>query len=107
MNFRILLKSHKKTHQNLEKCKHCHRFFPGITSLKKHETNVHSGIKKFECKICLRRFARKDTLRIHMVTHTGEKNFDCKICGKKFGHKSSVQRHIKNIHKDRLSNIFS
>ena len=59
------------------------------------------GIKKYhQCKICLKKFSKKDGLKSHSRVHTGEKPFECKICHKSFSQLSTLKRHIDAIHSD-------
>ena len=59
------------------------------------------GTKKYhQCKICLKKFSKKDGLKSHSRVHTGEKPFECKICFKSFSQLSTLKRHIDAIHND-------
>ena len=58
--------------------------------MKIHELIHNKGENHIICKICGKKFARKDYLKIHELIHEkGEKHLKCKICGKIF-HKTST-----------------
>ena len=58
-----------------------------------NENTTESSAKRFACKICDKRFARKDTLSQHERTHFDEKQFKCSICGKGFIRKDRMLQH--------------
>ncbi|KAF8890445.1 hypothetical protein BD779DRAFT_271795 [Infundibulicybe gibba] len=60
-------------------------------------TGGNSG-KRHICPICMKRFNRPSSLRIHLNTHTGETPFGCPWpnCGRKFNVNSNMRRHHRN-----------
>jgi hypothetical protein len=54
-----------------------------------------------QCDVCLRRFARNETLRNHKARiHEGKtsKDFECPKCHKRFSDKGNLTRHDKTVH---------
>ncbi|EPQ59846.1 hypothetical protein GLOTRDRAFT_126140 [Gloeophyllum trabeum ATCC 11539] len=56
------------------------------------------GPRKHTCRICLKRFNRPSSLKIHETTHTGVKPFKChwEGCGRLFNVNSNMRRHFRN-----------
>jgi uncharacterized CHY-type Zn-finger protein len=51
-------------------CLQCGRKFADQSTIRRHQTTVHSvGKKKFRCGVCKREMTRKDNYRVHMKTH--------------------------------------
>lgn len=51
--------------------------------LRKHRF-LHTGIKKFQCDICGKKFPRKHGLDQHSVTHSESYPFECDVCNRRF-----------------------
>ncbi|KZT23255.1 hypothetical protein NEOLEDRAFT_1180297 [Neolentinus lepideus HHB14362 ss-1] len=62
------------------------------------EPASRNGGKKHTCRICLKRFNRPSSLKIHETTHTGIKPFKChwEGCGRLFNVNSNMRRHFRN-----------
>lgn len=54
--------------------------------------------KAYQCEICGKNFALKDSYKSHQRIHTGEKPFTCHICGKQFSHTGGLYYHLKHVH---------
>lgn len=57
--------------------------------------NLFELIADFQCKICAKKFTRKDQLKTHMNQHLNIKK-KCKFCGKEL-HPMSMARHQRSI----------
>ncbi|TFK53276.1 hypothetical protein OE88DRAFT_1733238 [Heliocybe sulcata] len=62
------------------------------------EPGSRNGGKKHTCRICLKRFNRPSSLKIHETTHSGVKPFKCRWegCGRLFNVNSNMRRHFRN-----------
>ena len=40
---------------------------------------IHTGEKKYQCKVCNKLFNQSQLLKHHMRIHTGEKPYQCKL----------------------------
>lgn len=54
--------------------------------------------EEFKCKMCSKKFKKRDYLIKHTRTHTGERPYMCKICHRGFTVKSNLNRHLHIIH---------
>lgn len=58
------------------------------------------------CKICNKKFERKDNYTQHVATvHEGKRQFQCFLCGKKFKQKAHLRRHTASIHYEKKSSM--
>jgi uncharacterized Zn-finger protein len=53
--------------------------------------------RQFKCDFCPSLFARRSTLKTHVLTHTGEKPYKCLIeeCNRRFIEKGNMMTHYK------------
>jgi len=63
--------------------------------LNEHIKSVHGNEKPFQCKQCIKKFAKPSELRNHIRTHTGERPFSCDICSASFAYSHILTRHKK------------
>ena len=54
-------------------------------------SDVH---KKFECKLCGKKYSQSSSLYRHMVQHNNNKSYECGECGKQFFRRYNLHRHI-------------
>lgn len=78
-------------------CDICHKFFHSLYTLKYHKLRVHPCERKFECKVCGIRVAKKFMLISHMLVHSDQK-MACKYCGREFVRKYQIEAHIRAVH---------
>ncbi|PWA22059.1 hypothetical protein CCH79_00010279 [Gambusia affinis] len=65
---------HAKSHSPLV-CKTCGKQFSQSSGLKRHESEIHLGVKRFPCSICGKSLSRRDHLVRHMKVHAKSKPF--------------------------------
>ena len=63
------------------------------------ENIVRNSDNMWECKICSRSFARKDSLKQHIETHLEGVSYDCPMCEKTFRSRHSLKQHKHKFHK--------
>jgi len=66
-----------------------------ISSFNQHVSSVEEGMNSFLCKICGKKFNRKDCLRKHnKLNH----KYKCQACSKKFVRHFQLENHIDIVH---------
>lgn len=58
----------------------------------------HTGVKPYECRVCQKRFFRKDHLAEHFTTHTKSLPYHCPICNRGFQRQIAMRAHFQNEH---------
>ena len=98
------LKSHMLVHNDVKTfvCDQCpvNKVFRGKTaiSLRDHKIRIHSGIKKYACKICSKPFNDNSACKRHEEIHANKK-YKCTQCNKYEGTtKCSLRAHIRVKH---------
>lgn len=79
-------------------CLKCGGKFAKEQSLNIHIKLDKCTIKSFECEICKKVFVRKNNLICHMQTHTKPSAFSCKVCSEKFTQADKLAIHIQKHH---------
>ncbi len=74
------------------KCKYCNDLFDSVTKYIHHTLAAHSA---YICHQCGKSFTTKSSLLRHRPIHTGMRRYGCKICGKKFYRKDKTKAHVK------------
>ncbi|EDW34191.1 GL22114 [Drosophila persimilis] len=78
-------------------CEQCGRHFTDQSNFKLHMLR-HTGIKKFACQDCGKKYYTDHLLSLHQrIVHRGEKPYACKYCGKSF-HNSTTRVIHERIH---------
>lgn len=96
------LETHEKAkHQNLTLfvCPTCGKSLSSENNLKQHMTYVHmtEEEKKFECKLCSRRFPNKFKLNRHEIIHSSARPYVCEVegCNASFKQQEGLALHTK------------
>jgi len=76
----------------LHECKVCLRTFKWRETLKLH-ARTHTGERPYECEVCARKFNAKAYLHTHLRVHTGERPFKCGECGDAFTQATALKMH--------------
>jgi len=89
---------HKNTHEKNKMCRECGKCFESNANLRRHEKS-HSGIKDFQCDLCLKAYSSMKSLQQHMeivhkISHEKSKTFSCPTCDKAFTRNEYLQRHL-------------
>ncbi|KAM4538918.1 uncharacterized protein PAE49_019908 [Odontesthes bonariensis] len=61
---------------------------------KEAHVRLHIG-EHFDCSLCGRLFAQRQSLRCHLKTHTVQRTFSCSVCGKAFRKNANLKHHMK------------
>jgi len=86
------------------KCVGCSLEYNSIKTLELHYT-IHSGEKRYMCKICDKRFRTPRMVTEHWFTHKENENakkFQCEKCAKIFAFKNQLTRHQKDVHDEKI-----
>ena len=78
-------------------CDLCNRSFSTQGSLKRHRESVHRQSAGFYvCDLCNRSFSTQDSLKRHQQSvHRQSGGFSCRVCARRFYRKDVLQRHLK------------
>ncbi|XP_050398578.1 uncharacterized protein LOC126816301 isoform X1 [Patella vulgata] len=86
-------------------CKYCRKEFTSEANLSRHIQSQHLQVR-VKCPICHDTFARKETLKKHMLKkHTDDGNLmgsawvACPICEEEFSNKDLVNKHVFELHR--------
>ena len=67
----------------------------------KNKKTTLSGEKRFSCKVCDKKFNRKQPMLEHERIHSGKKPFKCIYCNKTFTQSGSAKRHERSHTRDK------
>uniref|UniRef100_A0A182QX05 C2H2-type domain-containing protein n=1 Tax=Anopheles farauti TaxID=69004 RepID=A0A182QX05_9DIPT len=97
---RSRLKTHMQIHSDRKDhvCDVCGDAFVNKGLLKRHRRALHSTELLFECKLCTKKFAVSEKLKIHQRVHTGERPYACGYCHRTFIHYTDRKRHEMATH---------
>jgi len=94
---RTKLLVHMSYHQPKVKCELCQiEILPH--AMQRHINNKHTKERKFQCKICQKRFKLDYSLKHHIKLHN--KSHECKICKRKFSLQNFLTKHLKDFHEN-------
>jgi len=97
------LHEHARVHDKRFECRLCSRRFPDGSELKKHTLAEHE-IRPFICNVCGKTYRINLCLKEHMRIHTGDRPFKCTMCEKSFVQSSNLTNHFR-IHTGERSHI--
>ncbi|XP_076334442.1 uncharacterized protein LOC143238253 isoform X2 [Tachypleus tridentatus] len=79
-------------------CDICHMKFTQFANMRRHKLS-HFGVRPFECRLCPKRFFRKDHLMEHIVRqHSLQRPFRCPFCIKSFNSRPQLKAHLSLEH---------
>ncbi|GMT28026.1 hypothetical protein PFISCL1PPCAC_19323, partial [Pristionchus fissidentatus] len=86
----------RKKPSTVEECDICGKILKYPSRIEAHR-RMHSQVKLFQCPHCVKQFAQKSSLNVHMRKHTGERTYLCTWeCGKSFYSSSALRLHEKS-----------
>nr|XP_046481121.1 zinc finger protein 222-like isoform X3 [Neodiprion pinetum] len=62
------------------------------------EQTIVDKRSRYICRLCRKKYSRKDKCIVHVKTHLGIKQYLCTLCPAKFVCKSDVLKHIRSTH---------
>jgi len=111
LRFRLNCKKHLAIHHSNEEstlsCPQCDRKFLYPSYLERHMA-MHIQNKEHQCPICQRQFAVRNALLTHLQRHypdssrRQQNSNKCRFCTNSYRHESILERHIEQVHGDRL-----
>ena len=76
-------------------CSKCPHQFKTHKALFKHKEEDHKGLKPFTCSFCPASFETNSQMKSHTVSVHIHKGFYCKLCDKKFKRKNQLVAHVR------------
>ncbi|XP_017000206.2 zinc finger protein 761 [Drosophila takahashii] len=97
------MEAHQKLHGQSYSCEQCSFTTRNKKSLSVHVLGQHYKRFAFECKVCKKRFGRRQGLNTHMQRSHGSK-YMCRDyfeggCGRTFVNSSQLNIHVRRMHK--------
>lgn len=78
-------------------CDQCEFVGKSTNILRRHKINRHSNNFRFSCNTCGMMFKCSTGLKLHSYKHIG-RTFECMRCLKKFSRKDTLKIHIRTMH---------
>ena len=82
-------------------CDLCAKSFASQKTLKRHRQTVHRQSGGISCRVCDRRFYRREHLKKHRISKHADEEYEapasyrCPICQKSFHHRGHLREHLK------------
>uniref|UniRef100_A0A182LTH4 C2H2-type domain-containing protein n=1 Tax=Anopheles culicifacies TaxID=139723 RepID=A0A182LTH4_9DIPT len=83
-------------------CGLCGKSFSEKFGLRQHMRIMHADTKPFKCPECRKRFAKENSLLIHLRVHTSNRPFMCIVCYKTFTRATALNGHLSSHSHDAL-----
>lgn len=90
-NLKFRLSTHMIVHKASMFCKICQQHY-SRAYFSRHVRDIHGTAHNHSCDICLRRFKSLKMLKHHESTH--QKRYECRVCGKKYAYEHHYEAHI-------------
>ena len=81
----------------------CKEVFPSRRALNAHEVEIHCPYNIYECEVCHKSLASKQSMKEHMNKHTGNKPHSCSVCHERFRRAGQLSIH-KRKHRSAETN---
>uniref|UniRef100_A0A182RCU1 C2H2-type domain-containing protein n=1 Tax=Anopheles funestus TaxID=62324 RepID=A0A182RCU1_ANOFN len=81
---------------NSTTCGMCGKSFSEKFGLRQHMRIMHSDTKPFKCPECRKRFAKENSLLIHLRVHISNRPFMCIVCYKTFTRATALNGHLSS-----------
>lgn len=87
-------------------CEICHRNMASKQSLEEH-IRLHSVVKLFQCHICAKGFRQAAALTSHLKTHGDRRPYSCDVCDSAFKSKVGLESHKAKSHQGIVKERFN
>lgn len=87
---------HSRNPESRKICRDCNQTFHTISAKEKHDQEVHHGRDLYHCYFCIRTFAKKCFLEVHLKTHTKE-GLECGVCKKLLSNGFALKQHMTTV----------
>uniref|UniRef100_A0A182W719 C2H2-type domain-containing protein n=1 Tax=Anopheles minimus TaxID=112268 RepID=A0A182W719_9DIPT len=77
-------------------CGLCGKSFSEKFGLRQHMRIMHADTKPFKCPECRKRFAKENSLLIHLRVHISNRPFMCIVCYKTFTRATALNGHLSS-----------
>ena len=90
-----------ESHSERPLCDLCAKSFASQKTLKRHRQTVHRQSDGFSCRVCDRRFYRREHLKNHHISKHADEEYEapasypCPICQKSFHYRDHLREHLK------------
>ena len=91
-----------ESHGERPVCNLCARSFASQKTLKRHRETVHRQSDGFSCRVCDRRFYRREHVKKHHLRKHGDEEYEapasyrCPVCSKSFHYRGHLREHLKS-----------